>query len=136
MAQPSSSLIQELLTQRLGLLRALAESLNHAQAALATITPEKLDRHTAHQRELCRQLRSLSTGFRDESSAAIPAGLANHVQETARRVADLNRRYAALLRRRRRTVDIFCRVLATSGITYPAPRMLTRPDSKVRGRKE
>jgi hypothetical protein len=136
MAQPSPYFIQELLTQRLGLLRALAESLDHAQAALVAITPEKLNCHTAQQRELCRQLRALSTGFRDESSDAIPAGLANHVQQTARLVADLNRRYAALLRRRRRTVDIFCRVLATSGITYPAPRVLTRPDLKARGRKE
>jgi len=37
------------------------------------------------------------------------------------KVLQLNRAYAAWLRRARRTVDIFCRVLAHSAITYPPP---------------
>jgi hypothetical protein len=116
--------------QRLGLLRALADSLEQAQAALATTTPETLDHHTARQRELCRQLCSLTAG---SSELAPPsAGLASDLQLAARRLGDLNRLYGALLRRRRRTVDIFCRVLASSGTTYPAPRTLSRPDWRGR----
>jgi phage I-like protein len=130
MAQPSpaSSSIPELLSQRLALLRALADSLEEAQAALATTAPGKLDQHSARQRELCRRLCALATGFPDGAKDRTHDGLANDLQETARRVANLNRRYAALLRRRRRTVEIFCRVLASSGTTYPEPKLLSRPD--------
>jgi hypothetical protein len=113
--------------QRLGLLRSLADSLEQAQAALATTTPETLDHHTARQRELCRQLYSLTTGF-SELAPPTSAGLASDLQLAARRVRDLNHLYGALLRRRRRTVEIFCRVLASSGTTYPPPRTLSRPD--------
>jgi hypothetical protein len=116
MASSLFSTSEPLTQQRLGLLRALAELLEHAQAALPTASPERIDQHTARQRELCWQLRA--TG---------PAELADDLQETAMRVAELNRKYAALLRRRRRTVDIFCRVLASSGTTYPAPKALSRP---------
>jgi len=130
MTQPSPSFIHELLTQRLGLLRALAGSLEQAQASLATTTPETLDRHTARQQELCRQLRSLASGFSEPRSRP-HAGLADDLQLAAKRVGDLNRKYAALLRRKRRTVDIFCRVLASSGTTYPAPKLLSRPALKA-----
>jgi hypothetical protein len=131
MASTSPPFLDELLTRRLGLLRAVADSLEQAQAALATTTPEKLDRHSARQRELCAQLCALATGLPDGPYTRTYAGLANDLQETARRVADLNRKYAALLRRRRRTVDIFCRVLASSGTTYPAPKVLSRADLEV-----
>jgi hypothetical protein len=130
MAQPSTSSsissIPELLAQRLALLGALADSLEEAQAALTTATPAKLDQHTARQRELCRQLCGLASGVPDGGQAQMHSGLANDLQATARRVADLNRKYAALMRRRRRTVDIFCLVLASSGTTYPAPKPLSR----------
>jgi hypothetical protein len=131
MAQPSpssSSPIPEVLTQRLALLRALADSLEEAQAALTTTAPGILDQHTARQRELCRRLRALATGLPDGAKDWTHDGLANDLQETARRVANLSRKYAALLRRRRRTVDIFCRVLASSGTTYPEPKLLSSPD--------
>jgi hypothetical protein len=114
--------------QRLELLRQLAGSLDLSQAALATTTPAKLDHHTARQQELCRELRALAHGFPDEAQAQTPSRLADDLQETARRVRDLNRKYAALLRRRQRTVDIFCRVLASSGTTYPAPKPPSHPD--------
>ena len=67
-------------------------------------------------------------GPADESGSRAHAGLADDLQVAARRVADLNRFYGALLRRRRRTVDICCRVLANSGTTYPAPRTPSHPD--------
>jgi len=122
----ASTFTQDLMIQRLGLLRQLADSLTLTQAALATITPATLDRHTARQQDLCQQLRTLTAGFPGGAPVRTSAGLADDVQETVRRVGDLNRKYAALLRRRRRTVDIFCRVLASSGTTYPAPLLASR----------
>ena len=127
MAQASPSSIHELVMQGLGLLRALADSLEQAQAALATTTAQGLDQHTARQRELCRELCALAAGAPDELRIPIPARLADDLQAAARRVAVRNRFYGALLRRRRRTVDIFCRVLANSGTTYPAPKAPCRP---------
>jgi hypothetical protein len=130
------SCIPEPQTQRLTLLRALADSLEQAKSALATTTPAKLEFHSARQQELCRQLRSLATGTPAGGQPGTLTRLAEDVQETARRVADLNRKYAALLRRRRRTVDIFCRVLASSGTTYPAPNAVGTGDglgAKLRG---
>jgi hypothetical protein len=129
MASPSPFSFPEVLTQKLALLRALADSLQQAQSALATATPAQLDQQTARQGELCRQLRALPTPFQSSQPEA-HFKLAGELQETARRVGELNRKYAALLRRRRRTVDIFCRVLATSGTTYPAPRLVSRPHSE------
>lgn len=114
--------------QRLGLLHALADSLEQAQAALATVTPEKLDHHTARQEELCRQLHALAAGLPNHANDRPDAGLADDLQGAARRVAELDRRYGALLRRRRRTVDIFCRVLTNAGTTYPAPKPPVRPN--------
>ena len=125
---PSASTLHERLNQRLELLRSLADSLQQAHAALAATSGEKLDHHTARQQELCQHLRALA-GF-SELSSSTSAGLANDLQVAARRVGDLNRLYAALLRRRRRTADIFCRVLASSGTTYPAPKLLSHPDSE------
>jgi hypothetical protein len=131
MAQASTSPTHELLMQRLELLRALADSLEEAQAGLATTTPERLDQQTARQREICCQLGALAGGVGEEWGIPTDARLADDLQETARRVAELNRFYGALLRRRRRTVDIFCRVLASSGTTYPAPKLVSRPSAKV-----
>lgn len=126
-ASPS---IHELISQRLVLLRQLAGSLEPAQAVLATTTTAKLDLHTARQQELCRELRALALRLPDGSRAQTPSRLADDVQVAARQVADLNRKYAALLRRSRRTVDIFCRVLASSGTTYPPPKLPSHPDGE------
>lgn len=111
----------DLMSQRLGLLRQLAESLEQAQSSLAAATPAKLDFHTARQRDLCRELHSLEPGFNEKGRVETDSWLADDLREAARQVANLNRKYAAQLRRRRRTVDIFCRVLASSGTTYPPP---------------
>jgi len=117
----------ELMSQSLELLRQLADSLEQSQSSLATTTPARLDLHTARQQELCKGLRRLAGKFVNGSQAHPPRGLADDLQVAARQVADLNRKYAAQLRRRRRTVDIFCRVLASSGITYPPPRQSSHP---------
>jgi hypothetical protein len=113
----------EVMKQRLVLLRQLAGSLELAHAALATTTPAKLELHTSRQRDLCRELQMLTRGFSGARPVESDASLASDLQGVARQVVELNRKYAALLRRRRRTVDIFCRVLASSGTTYPAPTL-------------
>jgi len=123
-ASPS---LHEYMNQRLALLGELAGSLELARAALAATTAVKLDSHTVRQQELCRELRTLDRSFFAEAPDSRPSGLADDLQAAVRRVAELNRKYAALLRRRRRTVDIFCRVLASSGTTYPAPKLLFQP---------
>jgi len=127
MTQAFPPSIHEPSIRRLGLLLALADSLEQAQSALAATTAEKLDRHTARQRELWRELCALAAGAPGALPVPIPARLADDLQVAARRVAVQNRFYGALLRRRRRTVDIFCRVLANSGTTYPAPKPPCRP---------
>ena len=131
MASTPAYSLPELLIQRLALLRVLADSLERSRVELMTTTPAKLDQQTTRQRELCRQLCALAVEFPVRGYVRTHAGLANDLQETARRVAELNRKYAALLRRKRRTVDIFCRVLASSGTTYPAPKLLSRLNLEV-----
>lgn len=126
----------EFMIQRLALLRQLAGSFELAQGALATTTPANLDHHTARQQELCRELQALAAEFVGGAQAPALSRLANDLQETTRRVANLSRLYGALLRRRRRTVDIFCRVLASSGTTYPAPKLALHPDREGISRKE
>jgi hypothetical protein len=131
MASTPAYSLPELLIQRLALLRVLADSLERSRVELMTTTPAKLDQQTAQQRELCRQLCALAVEFPERGYVRTHAVLANDLQETARRVAELNRKYAALLRRKRRTVDIFCRVLASSGTTYPAPKLLSHLNLEV-----
>jgi hypothetical protein len=114
----------------LELMHQLAGSLEHSHAVLATATPLKLNQCTAQQRELCRELRALAHGIPDMSQARTLPVLAKDLQEATRRVAGLNRKYAALLQRSRRTVDIFCRVLASSGTTYPGPKPLSYTDGE------
>jgi len=108
----------------LDLLAALADSLEQAYLDLMSATPAELDRHTVRQMELCRHL---PTPGANASSPQFPPALASDLQIHLARVARANRKYAALLRRRRRTVDIFCRVLVSSGTTYPAPKTAASP---------
>ena len=126
MSEIGSEPLHAMATAGLAVLGALADSLQEAGADLATATPARLDQHTARQRELCGRLRELAGGVRDGTQVRTSAGLANDLQEATRRLAELNRNYAALLRRRRRTVDIFGRVLASSGTTYPAPQPISQ----------
>ncbi|MGH9500936.1 MAG: hypothetical protein ACRD3L_17495 [Terriglobales bacterium] len=121
---------RELMNRRLDLLRQLAGSLELAQAALATTTPAKLELESVRQRELCQGLRALAEAFPEQGRVEADARLADDLQAASGQVAELNRKYAALLRRRRRTVDIFCRVLASSETTYSAPKLPPRLDEE------
>lgn len=114
-----SSLPGQELEQRVRCLRELATSLESARAAVLHSDLAELTRQTVRQRELCAHLERVG----------IPAAVAERwrdlLQESKRmelRVAGLNREYAALLARARRTVDIFCRVLGNSEAIYRPPQ--------------
>jgi len=110
-------------------LRELAASLERAQKAVVRFDAGQLSLETARQQVLCTELRQLyvgpTTGNSDDQLAE-PAsrspetllGLGSEIQRVEGEVFRLNALYKELLRRSRRTVDIFCRILAYSGNTY------------------
>jgi hypothetical protein len=132
----------DFLERQIALMRELAGSLERAQAAALNSNAGQLSAQTLRQQKLCEELRQLAGKFSPEhSSPTAPMVTPIHAADAAtlhscsqrqqslltelrkigKRVEGLNRNYAALLRRARRTVDIFCRVLANSGVTYPPP---------------
>jgi hypothetical protein len=147
------SSVNELLERRVGLMRELAHCLERAQAAVLNSDSRQMSAQTTRQRELCEQLRRQASELMPEqvpspvSAASSIAGspvpgsadlrparlrrraLLGELAEVEAQVAHLNRAYGALLRRARRTVDIFCRVLANSGVTYVPP--VPQPPSAV-----
>jgi len=129
------------------LLRELANSLECAQVAVAESDVRQIKFQTARQRDLCEKLRPLRMQpvpcqdlpklARRQLENEKPAGmgergpaLAAELAEVEMKVAHLNRSYEALLRRARRTIDIFCRVLANSALTY-APPQRERGDGRL-----
>jgi hypothetical protein len=138
----------EHLERRLVLMRELAHSLEQVQNAVVRSDLREIDDHTAHQRELCEALRQVESEAlgrpsrnliageypRQEFGAQLPEGvvsprieqrsktLAQELIQVEMRVSQLNRAYAALLRRAQRTLQIFMRVLASSANTYAPPK--------------
>jgi hypothetical protein len=152
MDQPLAS-TNELVERRLVLMRELAGSLERAYAALAQADFGEMDRQTARQERLCKQLGRvtapgqrhsvaigpLAAGPTRSPEGADPASahwsrLRRELRDFETRVAQLNYAYGALLRRARRTVDIFCRVLMHSGITYVPP--VQKPPGAIRDQGE
>lgn len=137
-----SPLAQEIVQQRISVLLELANSLELAQKAVLQSNLEQFRFQTARQIELCNVLRessvkssehlsSLHAGGSHSSEQSLKLGsrdpwntLRAQLREVELRVLQLNHSYGALLQRARRTVDIFCRVLANSDLTYdpPVPR--------------
>ena len=121
-------------------LEELGDSLERAHAAVLGSDLGEIRRQTARQEGLCEKLRQVCSEFPVAPLPAIAARaraqnvvVPEELAAVESRVADLNRRYEALLRRARRTVDIFCRVLANSALTYPPPRAQTSaPAADVR----
>jgi len=104
--------------QVIELLREMAGSLSQSKAAILSSSLADLEFQTERQRLLCQRwaaLRSLAQRLPVRIQATPDAATA--VMETSQRL----RIYASLVRRARRTVAIFCRVLATSGVTYSPP---------------
>ena len=118
---------------RLTLMRELAASLEQAQRAVLQSDAKELQSQTARQRILLGELAETAAVRPPGQPAGKPhsavapwtagrrTGLEKEWAELEMRVAHLNLSYAALLRRARRTVDIFCRLLASSSITYVPP---------------
>ncbi|MBV8052866.1 MAG: hypothetical protein JOZ80_16885 [Acidobacteriaceae bacterium] len=137
--------ITELLEQRINLLRLLASSLEHAQIGLQRPNCAEIQLQTKTQQNLCQQLRQVACEFSPDQIARISgcgdpvsqttlanarqSALAAELRSLEKQVAELNRRYGALLRRAQRTINIFCRVLNNSGLTYVAMR--PKPESAV-----
>jgi septal ring factor EnvC (AmiA/AmiB activator) len=148
MEQELSS-INQLLERRINLLRELADSLQRAQSALVHSNRRQLTVETERQQGLCTELRrqapELSSEIASITSAASEGShvmgavhfararqreLSAELAAVEAQVGQLNRTYGAFLRRARRTIDIFCRVLANSAATYVPP---ARPAAASRG---
>ncbi len=100
-----------------GLTQELSQSLLVSQGALLTYDLAKFESQTVRQGELCSALRrEYDAG--NGSSAELMEAQAGLLRQA--------RFYGALLRRVRRTVEIFGRVLASSEVTYASPRANTR----------
>jgi flagellar biosynthesis/type III secretory pathway chaperone len=137
----------ELLERRLALMRELANSLEQVQTAVVRSDLRGIEGHTARQRDLCQTLRQLegealalpfrnpiADRSRSQKISAQPDdavspqvrqrwnALAQELTQVETQVAQLNRVYAALLRRVRRTLQIFMRVLESSANTYVPPK--------------
>jgi flagellar biosynthesis/type III secretory pathway chaperone len=111
------------LERRLGHMRELASVIEHAQAAVIMRNLGEIERLTARQRTLCDLLRAPEAQTRFHGCDSLRhSALADQLVAAGKQVRDLNLAQAALLRRARRTVNIFCRVLASSAVTYTPPR--------------
>lgn len=130
--EPESSPPDHDLRKRLCCLRELAASLESARTAVLHSDLRELTRQTVRQRELCTALSRLDHEILSPT-AEHRRGLLQQSLQIAMHVACLNREYGALLARARRTVDIFCRVLANSEATYLPPK---RETSSVPARLE
>jgi porphobilinogen deaminase len=127
----SSSL--DLLEKRLALMQQLAEELKQGQIAIIARDLVQIECHTASQNRLCGALRELEKeqAWREETEMAgqikndsAPAGCQQAIGQLAEvenQVAYLGRVHASLLRRAQRTVSVFVRLLASSGVTYEPP---------------
>lgn len=102
---------------RLRLLRALYESLSLAQAHLVALDLENFERQTGCQQQMCRELRAWPAA----AAPPLGAGQRQELRELQAQLSQQCRVHSAFLRRSRRTIDIFCRVLASSGVTYARP---------------
>jgi hypothetical protein len=138
----------ELLGRRLALMRQLASSLEQVQNAVVRSDLRGIEGHTARQREICEALRHLENEALESSPREAGFGesgkrniwtqlsedavslqvrqdrktLTQDLAQVEMRVIQLNQVYGALLRRARRTLQIFGRVLASSANTYALPK--------------
>lgn len=92
-------------------------SLDQARQAVARNDLVDLKLETARQHNLTREVSTLIGSSK----------LTDELKQIELRVRSLNREYAAMLRRARRTVDIFCRLLADSSVTYSPPIQPSTP---------
>lgn len=117
------SSLAELLEHRLILMYELARSLERSHAAVLQSDIEQICAQTFQQQRICSELHRIG---RTEGAGKVckHPQLAAKLRQIENEITRLNLIYAALLRRARRTLDIFCRVLKNSDITYVAPARL------------
>ena len=136
----------EFLGRQVALMRELAGSLERAHAAILNSDMAQIVAQTVLQQRLCAEWQQaagkvspkpsfqeqMATPAHHADAATLDPFAERHrrllaeLGETGKHVEGLNRNYSALLRRARRTVDIFCRVLANSGVTYLPPALQVR----------
>ncbi len=124
----------------------LAASLNRACQAVVQSDLERLKFETGRQRNLTLGLATLIDSVKPISKAAEVGNVdqvafggregnswSEQLRELEGRVQTLNRDYAILLRRARRTVDIFCRLLNDSSVVYSPPTRTAARGDRGRG---
>jgi flagellar biosynthesis/type III secretory pathway chaperone len=138
----------ELVERRLALMRELTVSLDQAQSTVVRSDLAGINGYTMRQGEICEALRQLefealqhppcttvtSRSRNHKVGMQLPGDtispliqqrwkmLAQELNQVEMRANHLNQVYGALLRRARRTVQIFNRVLESSAITYAPPK--------------
>lgn len=136
--------LNQLIEQRLALLRSLAESLESSSMALSQNDAEAIARGAAHQAELCRQWSCLEDQLRREAgrrSAPLSAGASGISAEAGHsarlqaewetlgaRIRYLTRVHWSLLRHLQRSLAVLNRVVDGCAPTYTPNRGLLRPD--------
>lgn len=114
------------LEHRLELMKRLANSLEQAAGALLQPDLARLHVLSSEQQQICRELLGEnSQPSRDEWSQCRHE-LLREIRQAEAAVHKLNKVYGALLRRSRRTLDIFARAVLSSQPTYA-------PDSNGEG---
>ena len=132
-----------LLERRIRVLQQLASSLATAQAAVLHHDLNGIDLENTSQREICEALQQweaeavtsgcaigeapLGRTLQLDIPPASPAlqerwrTLARELAQVETKVRELGRVHAAMLRRARRTIEIFARAFASSAATYSPP---------------
>jgi len=140
--------LNDLLEQRIALLRRLAESLEGSQPALVRNDAEAIARGAAHQAELCRQWSLLEEQLRRESerrpraAEAQAADLSPETLHSAQleqewaalgaRIRHLTRVHWSLLRHMQRSLAVLARVIESCAPTYTPESGLLRPEAQLR----
>jgi len=98
-------------------LRALRDLTFSIELLLHAVTMRNLEgitRQTANQERLCHAVHEATVGLARSGNREMRM----EIEAMTRQVREQNRLQAAVLRRARRTTDIFSLVLAYSGVTY------------------
>jgi len=137
----------ELLERRLATLRMLAADLDESRSAYVTLDLRAMHQHTAHQENLCTEIRVLDTelqGLRGQITGLAATGeislklsdleaqldpasarqlhlLLGGLKAIQADVRRLSRVHSELLRRSRRSVNVLLNFLAHYSGTYPVP---------------
>ena len=130
------SSVIERVTVRLSILHDLVDAFLRAQSAIGLFDLQNMEAHIARQRQLCHVLMALNDSVSEQSPP--DAGrdalkrwhtLSRELKQTELHVLHLGRVQAALLRRTRRGLDLFSRLLASTALTYTPAMIAGTPDA-------